>query len=143
MWIVEVYKENFVRVELLITQWFNTLGDIFNLKASAKFIFLPWKRRIVRGTPLSCEHGGLENFFITILMLKSRTLDSMGSDGERNPQMTSVKCKIVIVGDSECGKTSLIQRYIKENFNEVGNQPPSLSISFFDLSISPVIRIDN
>lgn len=76
-------------------------------------------------------------------MLKSRTLDSMGSDGERNPQMTSVKCKIVIVGDSECGKTSLIQRYIKENFNEVGNQPPSLSISFFDLSISPVIRIDN
>uniref|UniRef100_A0A8W8MSR8 Rho-related GTP-binding protein RhoE n=1 Tax=Magallana gigas TaxID=29159 RepID=A0A8W8MSR8_MAGGI len=33
--------------------------------------------------------------------------------------MTSVKCKIVIVGDSECGKTSLIQRYIKENFNEV------------------------
>lgn len=68
-------------------------------------------------------------------MLKSRTLDSMGSDGERNPQMTSVKCKIVIVGDSECGKTSLIQRYIKENFNEVGNQHP-LSISFFDLSIS-------
>lgn len=52
-------------------------------------------------------------------MLKSRTLDSMGSDGERNPQMTSVKCKIVIVGDSECGKTSLIQRYIKETFNEV------------------------
>ena len=43
----------------------------------------------------------------------------MGSDGERNPQMTSVKCKIVLVGDSECGKTSLIQRYIKENFSEV------------------------
>lgn len=67
-------------------------------------------------------------------MLKSRTLDSMGSDGERNPQMTSVKCKIVIVGDSECGKTSLIQRYIKENFNEVGNQTPP-SCYFFLLSV--------
>lgn len=52
-------------------------------------------------------------------MLKSRTLDSMGSDGERNPQVTSVKCKIVLVGDCECGKTSLIKRYIKENFNEI------------------------
>lgn len=68
-------------------------------------------------------------------MLKSRTLDSMGSDGERNPQMTSVKCKIVIVGDSECGKTSLIQRYIKENFNEVGNQPLPLSYLFLPSSI--------
>lgn len=77
-------------------------------------------------------------------MLKSRTLDSMGSDGERNPQMTSVKCKIVIVGDSECGKTSVIQRYIKETFNEVGKSNPlPLATFFFYLSISPVIKIDN
>lgn len=75
-------------------------------------------------------------------MFKSRTLDSMGSDGERNPQMTSVKCKIVIVGDSECGKTSLIQRYIKENFNEVGNQIPSLLLFLSSICLSPVIKID-
>lgn len=73
----------------------------------------------MRGTPLIWWHGGVESLVWPILMLKSRTLDSMGSDGERNPQMTSVKCKIVLVGDSECGKTSLIQRYIKENFSEV------------------------
>lgn len=74
-------------------------------------------------------------------MLKSRTLDSMGSDGERNPQMTSVKCKIVIVGDSECGKTSLIQRYIKENFNEVGNQTPSLFLFLSSICLSlPLLR---
>lgn len=74
-------------------------------------------------------------------MLKSRTLDSMGSDGERNPQMTSVKCKIVIVGDSECGKTSLIQRYIKENFNEVGNQTLSLLLFLSSICLSlPLLR---
>lgn len=74
-------------------------------------------------------------------MLKSRTLDSMGSDGERNPQMTSVKCKIVIVGDSECGKTSLIQRYIKETFNEVGNQTPSLLPFLSSICLSlPLLR---
>lgn len=74
-------------------------------------------------------------------MLKSRTLDSMGSDGERNPQMTSVKCKIVIVGDSECGKTSLIQRYIKETFNEVGNQTPSLLLFLSSSCLSlPLLR---
>lgn len=54
-------------------------------------------------------------------MFKFRILDSMGFDGERNLQMILVKCKIVIVGDSECGKILLIQCYIKENFNEVGN----------------------
>lgn len=74
-------------------------------------------------------------------MLKSRTLDSMGSDGERNPQMTSVKCKIVIVGDSECGKTSLIQRYIKENFNEVGKSNPSLLLFLSSICLSlPLLR---
>lgn len=74
-------------------------------------------------------------------MFKSRTLDSMGSDGERNPQMTSVKCKIVIVGDSECGKTSLIQRYIKETFNEVGNQTPSLLLLLSSICLSlPLLR---
>lgn len=74
-------------------------------------------------------------------MLKSRTLDSMGSDGERNPQMTSVKCKIVIVGDSECGKTSLIQRYIKENFNEVGKSNLSLLLFLSSICLTlPLLR---
>lgn len=74
-------------------------------------------------------------------MFKSRTLDSMGSDGERNPQMTSVKCKIVIVGDSECGKTSLIQRYIKENFNEVGKSNSSLLLLLSSICPSlPLLR---
>lgn len=28
-------------------------------------------------------------------------------------------CKVVVVGDSRCGKTSLIQRFITDEFNEV------------------------
>lgn len=31
----------------------------------------------------------------------------------------SVKCKIVVVGDSECGKTALLNVFAKDSFPEV------------------------
>ncbi|XP_023231724.1 rho-related GTP-binding protein RhoE-like isoform X2 [Centruroides sculpturatus] len=33
--------------------------------------------------------------------------------------MDEVNCKLVLVGDSQCGKTALIQRFITDNFTEV------------------------
>lgn len=41
--------------------------------------------------------------------------------GQRNeePEVTTVKSKLVVVGDCGCGKTSMINRYVKGNFSEV------------------------
>lgn len=39
--------------------------------------------------------------------------------GEDSTALEDIDCKIVLVGDSRCGKTSLVQRFISDKFAEV------------------------
>jgi GTPase SAR1 family protein len=46
---------------------------------------------------------------------KNKTADN----GRESEEM---EVKVVIVGDTQCGKTSLVQRFISDSFNEVSVQ---------------------
>lgn len=38
-------------------------------------------------------------------------------------ELEDVECKVVLVGDSRCGKTALVQRFVGDNFIEVRTRP--------------------
>jgi GTPase SAR1 family protein len=42
---------------------------------------------------------------------------------EAAEELEDVECKVVLVGDSRCGKTALVQRFVGDNFVEVGIRP--------------------
>jgi GTPase SAR1 family protein len=42
---------------------------------------------------------------------------------EAAEDLEDVECKVVLVGDSRCGKTALVQRFVGDNFVEVGTRP--------------------
>jgi len=42
---------------------------------------------------------------------------------EAAEELEDVECKVVLVGDSRCGKTALVQRFVGDNFVEVGTRP--------------------
>lgn len=42
---------------------------------------------------------------------------------EAAEELEDVECKVVLVGDSRCGKTALVQRFVDDNFVEVGTRP--------------------
>jgi GTPase SAR1 family protein len=54
---------------------------------------------------------------------------SEGSEGctlqkmEAVEELEDVECKVVLVGDSRCGKTALVQRFVGDNFIEVRTRP--------------------
>lgn len=45
----------------------------------------------------------------------------------RAPQPVVVRCKLVLVGDVQCGKTAMLQVLAKDCYPEVSCPPPSLS----------------
>lgn len=49
--------------------------------------------------------------------------NKMWSNKNKNAESASreeeMEVKVVLVGDSHCGKTSLVQRFISDNFNDV------------------------
>jgi GTPase SAR1 family protein len=47
--------------------------------------------------------------------------NKMGQRSEES-EVTTVKSKLVVVGDCGCGKTSMINRYVKGQFSEVRNK---------------------
>jgi GTPase SAR1 family protein len=42
---------------------------------------------------------------------------------EAAEELEDGECKVVLVGDSRCGKTALVQRFVDDNFVEVGTRP--------------------
>lgn len=52
---------------------------------------------------------------------KINDFNKMGQRSEE-PEVTTVKSKLVVVGDCGCGKTSMINRYVKGQFSEVRNK---------------------
>lgn len=53
--------------------------------------------------------------------MKLGALNAFSTMGQRNEEseVTTVKSKLVVVGDCGCGKTSMINKYVKGHFSEV------------------------
>lgn len=58
--------------------------------------------------------------------MKLGPLNALYKMGQRNEdtEVTTVKSKLVVVGDCACGKTSMINRYVKGHFSEVSTFKP-------------------
>lgn len=54
----------------------------------------------------------------------------------------SVKCKIVVVGDSQCGKTALLHVFAKDCFPEVRPCKPCTLISIMLINLGLLIHRD-
>ena len=52
-------------------------------------------------------------------MKDTGSVQKLSPKSEMDPNQ-SVKCKIVVVGDSQCGKTALLHVFAKDCFPEVG-----------------------
>lgn len=52
---------------------------------------------------------------------KNKKKKNAATENETNSEsnLTDVDCKVVLVGDSKCGKTCLVQRFESDKFNEV------------------------
>jgi GTPase SAR1 family protein len=60
-----------------------------------------------------------EEDFLTARDSEGCTLQKM----EAVEELEDVECKVVLVGDSRCGKTALVQRFVGDNFVEVRTRP--------------------
>lgn len=56
-------------------------------------------------------------------MKERRASQKLSSKAVMDPNQ-NVKCKIVVVGDSQCGKTALLHVFAKDCFPEVGRGGP-------------------
>lgn len=58
-------------------------------------------------------------------MKERRASQKLSSKAVMDPNQ-NVKCKIVVVGDSQCGKTALLHVFAKDCFPEVRGMAPGL-----------------
>lgn len=60
-------------------------------------------------------------------MKERRASQKLSSKSIMDPNQ-NVKCKIVVVGDSQCGKTALLHVFAKDCFPEVSEARPGLEV---------------
>lgn len=64
-------------------------------------------------------HASFKRRIWTVQSMKDRRTCQVSSLKASMDQSQSVKCKIVVVGDSQCGKTALLHVFAKDCFPEV------------------------
>lgn len=76
-----------------------------------------------------------------ISMKERRASQKLSSKSIMDPNQ-NVKCKIVVVGDTQCGKTALLHVFAKDCFPEVSFHPPASGISRKFFQLRPGCRRD-